>query len=152
MSVIKSNFNFETEFKTSWITDKLDEKGIDYLENFGFYLCDKKDVNAFSPGFNAATSTQLRNVFSEVKRIHARVVSQSESDAADWRDDFVMLRPKIAYNAARVLSQKRDNRIKQFRELMELAHQAVGEDKDNFLRFSQFTEAIIAYHKVYGGQ
>jgi CRISPR type III-A-associated protein Csm2 len=152
MSVIKSNFNFETEFKTSWITDKLDEKGIDYLENFGFYLCDKKDANAFSPGFNAATSTQLRNVFSEVKRIHAKVVSQSEGDDADWRHDFVMLRPKIAYNAARVLSQKRDNRIKQFRELMELAHQAVGEDKDNFLRFSQFTEAIIAYHKVYGGQ
>jgi CRISPR type III-A-associated protein Csm2 len=151
MSVLRSNFNFEKEFDAKWITEALDDAGIDYLENFGFHLCDKKSEKDFAPGFNAATSTQLRNVFSEVKRIHAKVVGGG-ADNEDWSNDFTMLRPKIAYNAARVLSQRRDNRIKDFKTLLETAHACVKGNSANFLRFSQFTEAIVAYHKVYGGQ
>ncbi len=150
MSVIRKDFNFANEFKPEWITKELDDSGIDYLENFGFHLCDKRSESDNFPGFNAATSSQLRNIFSEIKRIHAKVASDGNN--ADWSADFRMLRPKIAYNAAKVMSQRRDNQIKDFKTLMELAHRQVNGEAENFLRFSQFTEAIIAYHKVYGGQ
>lgn len=147
MSVIKPGFRYDTEFKPRWITEKIDEDAINYLENLGFYLTDKRTESDNSPGYSAMTTSQVRNIFGEIKRIQL----QSEGDS-DWHTDFLMLRPKIAYNTARVLNQKKDNRIKAFREVLEKAHAVVGEDFENFKRFSQFAEAIIAYHKVYGGR
>lgn len=149
MSVIKPGFRYDTEFKPKWITEKIDEEGINYLENLGFYLTDKRAETDNSPGYSAMTTSQVRNIYGEIKRIHL----QGDGDKSyDWHSEFLMLRPKIAYNTARVLNQKKDNRIRAFREVLEKAHSAVGNDFEKYKRFSQFVEAIIAYHKVYGGR
>jgi CRISPR-associated protein Csm2 len=152
---IRPNFNFDSEMNTkgkNWITQQIDDDCINYLENFGFYLCDKSDEKAFAVGSNAMTTSQLRNIFGEIKRIQAQLDASVEEKNEDWRNAFTMLRPKLAYSTARVLSQKRDNRIKAFRTVVEKAHGHVGGDVENFRRFSQFVEGIIAYHKVYGGK
>ena len=99
------------------------------------------------PGFGSVTTSQLRNIFSEVKRIEVRL----DIPDSDWESDLVMLRPKIAYNTARTLQRTRNSRMKELREVLEKALSAV-KDKDDFLRFSKFFEGIIAYHKVHGGK
>ena len=69
---IQQNFNPEAEMQRNgrvWIEQSIDNACIDFLENFGFYLCDKKDAGAFAPGSNAMTVSQLRNIFGEIKRI-----------------------------------------------------------------------------------
>lgn len=160
MSVIKHGFDHNKEFKPKWITEKIDEDGINYLENLGFHLTDKRTETDNSPGYNAMTTSQVRNIFGEIKRIQLQGEGENKSNEVqeekekgyDWHSDFLMLRPKIAYNTARVLNQKKDNRIKVFREVLEKAHGAVGNKLENYKRFSQFVEAIIAYHKVYGGR
>ena len=154
MNVIKPNFNFKKDFRGDWISNKIDDDGIDYLENFGYYLCDKKNKDSRFPGFNAMTSSQIRNIFGEIKRIELQYVETSENSSSifDWQTDFRLLRPKIAYNTARVLSSKRENKIKDFRTVVEMAHGQVKNDWGSFKRFSQFVEGIIAYHKVYGGK
>jgi len=152
MSVIKPGFRYDSEFKPEWITEKIDEEGINYLENLGFYLTDKRAETDNSPGYSAMTTSQVRNIFGEIKRIQLQMEGETDPENEDWQGDFLMLRPKIAYNTARVLNQKKDNRIKVFRDVLEMAHKQVSKNKENFKRFSQFAEAIIAYHKVYGGR
>ncbi|MGB0524647.1 MAG: type III-A CRISPR-associated protein Csm2 [Flammeovirgaceae bacterium] len=145
MKVIKENFDPVREFQAKWITQKIDKAGINYLENFGFYLCDKKSVSDRYPGYAAVTVSQIRNVFGEIKRI------ASGEENPNWDTDFYLLRPKIAYNAARVLAKKQKSRIKDFKTVLEKAHNEVQERKhlDNF---AKFVEGIVAYHKVYGGK
>jgi CRISPR-associated protein Csm2 len=146
------NFNPEKEMREKgrgWIEEKIDDSCIQFLENFGLFLCDKTDVSAFAPGSNAMTTSQLRNIFGEIKRIQAKI---DTGNTEDWSTEFTMLRPKLAYSTARVVAQKRDNRIKYFRTVVELAHGYVSGDPERFRRFSQFVEGIIAYHKVYGGK
>lgn len=153
-SPIKQNFNYEAEMKQfgkGWITERIDNECITFLENFGFYLCDKTDEKAAYPGKDAMTVSQLRNVFGEIKRIQGQLDANPDNNG-DWQSAFLMLRPKLAYSTARVLSQKRDNKIKAFRNVLEIAHSYVGSSSENFRRFSQFVEGIIAYHKVYGGK
>lgn len=146
---IQTNFKYRETFKKEWILDKIDNDCITWLENFGLYLCDKKDEND-RPGFSAMTATQMRNIFGEVKRIEAQLTIDNWDKVLP---DVLLLRPKIAYNTAREISKpgKRDSRIKAFREIMELALKEV-EDFPTFRRFAQFFEGIIAYHKVYGGK
>ena len=145
---VQTNFNYRSEFKKEWISDKIEKDCITWLENFGFYLCDKKDEKDQRPGFSAMTATQMRNIFGEVKRIEAQLTLDNWDKVLP---DVLLLRPKIAYNTAREISKRRDSKIKAFREIMELALKEV-DGPDTFRRFAQFFEGIIAYHKVYGGK
>ena len=142
--------NFEKEFKDNkWITEGMDEKGIAFAEAFGLHLCDMREHSIPVAGRAAMTTSQIRNVFSEVKRIQAKAKGQ---DFKTFQSDFFLLRPKMAYAEARVLSKTQDSRIKDFRKIIELAHKQVDNDKDNLQRFVDFFEAILAYHKFYGGR
>jgi len=149
MSAIKQNFDPKQEFKPGWISEKIDKNGIDYLENFGFFLCNKKSIDDKFTGYDAVTVSQIRNIFGEVKRILANAEG---SDKEDWQTDFLLLRPKIAYNAARVLSKSQRSKIKELREVLEMAHKEVDGDVKKLRNFSNFLEGIVAYHKVYGGK
>jgi len=81
------------------------------------------------------TSSQLRNVFSRVKK------------ARDCRD-LMFLRPKIAYVAGR--SESKDLKTMIF--LLDRLIENVGDSPDKMERFQSFFEAVIAYHKYYGGK
>ena len=77
-----------------------------------------------------------------------------------------MVRPKLAYAEARATAKNPRNRISDFRGVMDKAHSAVYDNMDQstsedrlklvlearFQRFVDFFEAILAYHKAYGGR
>jgi CRISPR-associated protein Csm2 len=137
-------------FSTAWVTNKIDEKAIDYLESFGFYLCDKQREDDRFAGRNAVTTAQLRNIFAEVKRIEIKLDGSPET-WSDLETSILLLRPKIAYNTARVLSKSQMSRMKDLRVLLEKALTNV-KNETHFKNFSDILEGIIAYHKVYGGK
>jgi CRISPR-associated protein Csm2 len=144
-------FNYKN-FNPKWINEEITDETtgnayIDYLSGLGFFLCDKKDETDRFPGYGSVTTSQLRNIFSEVKRIEVRLDVDNS-----WQTDLIMLRPKIAYNTARTLQRTRNSRMKELREVLENALKEVKNDKKNFERFAKFFEGIIAYHKVYGGK
>jgi CRISPR-associated protein Csm2 len=144
-------FNYLNDFNERWITDKIDESGIQFLEKFGLLLCDKASTQDRFPGYNGVTTSQLRNIFSEVKRIELKMGDDDNNVAVDWKTDALMLRPKIAYNTARTIGRTKGSRMRELREILELALKIVSE-KNHFRNFSKFFEGIIAYHKVYGGK
>ncbi len=164
-TIIK-NFN-PSNFKTKWVTEGITEECIEYLENFGFYLCDKKDVNDRYPGYQAMTTSQLRNIFSEAKQIEVQVrkiLSDYENQDSEvsaeakriWETELktkiLLLRPKIAYSTARAMDRSPKTRMQDFREVIERALIETIKNPKYYLNFIHIMEAIIAYHKVYGGR
>lgn len=134
----------DTEKKAinGWIDNGIDKDTVDFAEKFGKHLCDIQADNRL--GRMAMTTSQIRNVFGEVKRIQAKGYK-------DEKSSFFLLRPKIAYAEARVKAKSGRSRIEDFRKVMETAHTSVKDEK-HFQNFVDFFEAILAYHKAAGGR
>jgi CRISPR-associated protein Csm2 len=130
------------EFKKEWISNGIDDTTVDFAEKFGKYLCDILPDTRL--GRMAMTTSQIRNVFGEIKRIQAKGYGLEKSA-------FFLLRPKIAYAEARVKAKSGKSRIEDFRKVMDMAHIAVKEES-HFQNFVDFFEAILAYHKAAGGR
>jgi CRISPR-associated protein Csm2 len=120
-------------FEASWIKEKLNSGSIDFAEEFGGYLKETK-----------FTTSQIRNVFGEVKRIQLKGFE-------DNKTSFLLLRPKLAYAAKRANTKGAEA----FEKVMQQAHMAVDADQEGsgkrFLNFCDFMEAVLAYHKAKGG-
>lgn len=159
-------------FDASWIYGKegITVNCMKYIEQMGMYLCDKEnevdpcllnfqDKRPDKPGWNAVTTSQLRNIFEAVK--HIQIKFDMDPDNFDVvRPDILLLRPKIAYQAARVSSKNAKSNINGFCLFAKKAIDAIMDSSkkdenimyNRYKRFSQIMEGIIAYHKVYGGK
>jgi CRISPR-associated protein Csm2 len=132
----------KSSFKTTWIAgESLHEDAIPFAEEFGRHLCDLQQER---PGREALTTSQIRNFFGEVRRIQAKTYEKDKTA-------FLLLKPKLAYAQARVVSKIGRSRIIDFREIIDHAHQAV-KNETHFQNFVDFLEATLAYHKFYGGR
>jgi CRISPR-associated protein Csm2 len=83
----------------------------------------------------ALSSSQIRNILDEIQRMH-------KFD----KNKLQLIRPKLAYAAGR-----HGGRVKEFQQIMEKAIELV-EDENDFEFFKNFVEAIVAYHRFYGGE
>ncbi|MEM1562868.1 MAG: type III-A CRISPR-associated protein Csm2 [Candidatus Bathyarchaeia archaeon] len=105
------------------------------------------------------TTSQIRALFGEVRQIQA-----------EWRINrqrafrrLVLLRPKMAYRARKERGKAVGELVAVLDPALEYVIKAPPRPKDqqpgtgnnqddNFQRFAEFFEAILAYHKAYGGQ
>lgn len=123
-----------------WIQKEFRPETIDFAEKFGDYLVK-----------NRLTTSQIRNIYGEVKRIEAKV---TDDDFSNVYKDFLLLRPKLAYAAKRAGTRG----IEVFKDVMDSAHLAVvsvpegSERVHAFRNFTDLFEAILAYHKAAGGR
>ncbi len=131
---------------TAWITGGLTQTAIRYAELFGKELT--APTTTRRPGgdrYQALTTTQIRNVFGEVRRIQLKGFNEV---------DLLLLKPRLAYATERQGSQgSRD-----FRKVIDKALDAVLsaettiEKQKRFKTFTDFFEAILAYHRAFGGK
>lgn len=95
------------------------------------------------------TTNQLRNVFGTARQIQLRWPNSPQNA---YRD-AVLLRPKLGYLAKR----ERGRGMEELQRILVPALEVVSQGKDleekqvRFNRFVDFFEAIVAYHKAYGG-
>ncbi len=95
------------------------------------------------------TTSQIRQVFTRLKSIEAKGYETQKTD-------FLMLKPYLAYAAAR---HNKDG-IKLFKEKITVGIDAVfansndnlETEKKRFANFCKLFEAILAYHRAAGGQ
>ena len=144
MELFDNQTKKKVSFDVDWIKNEkgLPKKAVRYAELFGEYLADPQRNGR--AGFNALTTSQLRNFFGEIRRIQMKGYEQHQTE-------FIMLKPKLAYATARVLQSSWKNRIKDFKEVLSSAINSV-EQKEDFENFVNFVEATVAYHKAYGGK
>ena len=98
------------------------------------------------------SSSQIRAIFGEVRQIEAQWHMGGEKRKKAERR-LILLKPKMAYRARK----ERSRSIRELVDILTAAIDMVVEEKDdkkrteNFTRFVEFFEAILAYHKAFGG-
>lgn len=118
------------------------------------------------------STSQIRNVFGVVREIEQRIESldsqdRSEVDSQQQTEgqpqplpnaayrDLMLLKPKLAYQYGRAGSEGKKNAKDAMGLLQRLLSDSidlVGRDRDRFTHFVEFFEAILAYHRYYGGK
>lgn len=131
-----------TRMNPQWIQNPITPEVVSWCESFGHFLAPNDDRDN-----QALTTSQLRRFFGEVKRIQ---MNQPYS-----MSDIAMLNPLLAYAVGRDMKNGRPTtRILQFQQEIKVAINAIRPDyiKDDFDNFVNIFEAIVAYHKYYGGR
>ena len=117
----------KNKFLVSWIENGADEALPDYAEFIGKAMADNK-----------LTSSKIRSVYGEIKRIQM-------GELAKEKASFYLLRPKVAYAVGR---DKENIGLQLFKLVFDKSAKCV-KDKDTFLHFANFMEAVLAYHRAY---
>lgn len=137
-----------SDFNSTWIQNEFTDDTIGFADWFG------EELTKGGERLRLSTS-QIRNVFGEIKRIQLRVAGESSKLNAN-KTDFLLLKPKIAYAAARAGKTDETHGALKFKKIMTQAHDEVKlgtiDDLKRFENFCDFIEAILAYHKAHGGK
>lgn len=122
--------NIVSEFKTIWISDKVDEDMINFTEKAGKTMKQK-----------GLTTSQIRNVYGEIKRIQVAGFEKEKTS-------FFLLKPKMAYALGR---DSKNLGLKLFKNIFDKCYAFVKDEK-SYKNFCYLIEALIAYHKSFGGK
>lgn len=93
------------------------------------------------------TTSHIRNFLDEVNRIDAEVKGR---EAAFDSSRVILLKPLLAYAAGRESTKGKQAMLKDFTNLFSTAADRTSSAAD-FKRFVDFTRAVVAYHRFYGG-
>ena len=121
-------------------TDKL----VEFAEVFGIFLVDLDYRGRIGRRRDGISTSQIRNIFGEVRQIEMERKSNPE---ASWVR-LQLLRPKLAYTAKKA---NKDRAII-FSEVLSTAILNIESKDENFKRFVNLFEAILAYHRAHGGR
>lgn len=117
-------------FNPQWITTKADKDLISFAETAGKYMANNK-----------LTNTKIRNIYGEIKRIQMGTFEAEKSA-------FYLLKPKVAYTLGR---DANNEGLKLFKIIFDNCFDYV-EDEKTYKNFCNIIEAILAYHKAFGGK
>lgn len=125
---IFNNINGSQKIK-DWVTKRIDKEAIAFADGFG---------RALSKKFS---TSQIRNIYGEVKRIqmHGWKGDKTESE-------LLLLKARLAYAA------KRSGGLAfKLKDILSAGIDAIH-NQQSLENFAGLFEAILAYHKSYGGK
>lgn len=95
------------------------------------------------------TTSKIRNLLSMTNVLYGRVCKLKENELnEDIQKDIQYLKMRFVYEAGREASVKK---------FVEAAHiieciKQIGNSRENLLLFCNYIEALVAYHRYYGGK
>lgn len=101
-------------------------------------------------GKNELSTSKIRNILTMVMEIYNEILKEKRDEKLD--DDIVSrvkyLKMRLAYESGR------DNAVKGFVEKANLLKiiDSIGNSRSNLMLFCNYMEALVAYHKFYGGK
>lgn len=117
-------------FQKEWITNEASPETVEYAERMGEFMAK-----------NGLTNSKIRSIYGEIKRIQMGEFEKEKSS-------FFLLKPKVAYALGR---DDKNEGLKLFKKIFDKASEVVTNQK-SYLNFCNLIEAILAYHKAYGGK
>lgn len=109
---------------------------VDEADRAGRQLADKR-----------LAKNQIRNIFGTVRQIQLNwSPSISTEDARARVRELLLLKPKLAYQAAR------EPKVKPLADVLDVAIDQVQGQRERFQRLVELFEAILAYHTAAGGK
>ncbi|MFZ6019112.1 MAG: type III-A CRISPR-associated protein Csm2 [Chloroflexota bacterium] len=104
------------------------------------------------------STSQIRSLFGEVRQIQGEwAVARQKGPQADTERQkvlrrLILLKPKMEYRARRERGQAVRALVDVLKPALDAVTQAPADKQDEYFnRFVEFFEAILAYHKAYGG-
>lgn len=132
-------------FKDEWIVTGADKSLVEYAEKAGKYM-----APLYKGEKQCLSKSQIRNVYGEIKRIQLKRIHTIEG-----KTSFMLLKPKVAYAEGR----NKTMGLSLFKKIFDDAWNTICKCLENeklsiiaYDNFCAFLEAILAYHKAYGGQ
>ena len=95
-------------------------------------------------------TTQIRKFLDAVNRLKAKLGGSKEL-TEEIQSELHLLRPKLAYAAARQQRDREPGPVEPLKRVLEAAIKQI-KHLDDFTRLVQLIESIIAYHKAAGGK
>lgn len=110
-----------------------------------------KEANRFGEALQRAglTKSQIRAVFGRVRQIQGKWDTQ---DAATNLRQVLLLKPRLAYQAARELKVRPLAKVLTYAIDTVAKGKTATDQKERFDRFVDMFEAILAYHTAAGGK
>lgn len=124
------SYFFKLQYNNVWIKQEATHEMVAYAESAGKYMAD-----------NNLTNSKIRSIYGEIKRIQ---MGEFEKEKAS----FYLLKPKVAYALGR---DDKNQGLKLFKLVFDKCFTDVIDQK-SYQNFCNFIEAILAYHKAYGGK
>jgi len=122
--------NLDPAYNSEWIINGATPEMVVFAEKVGKFMAD-----------NGLTNSKIRNVYGEIKRIQMGEFEKEKSS-------FYLLKPKVAYALGR---DEKNEGLKLFKKNFDKCFEFVTDQK-SYLNFCNLMEAILAYHKAYGGK
>ena len=95
------------------------------------------------------TTSRIRNILSIVTGIYNRVLHETRNEQSEEIcEEIQYLRLRIVYEAGK------DQDVKNFMNQANLLEniQDIGKNRERLLLFCRYMEALVAYHRFYGGR
>lgn len=119
-----------------------------YVERAEQVILDLKQ--SMGRNFKSFTTSKIRNILAQVSEIYNDVVIEKE----DYLNDDILSR--IEYLKVRLVyeSGREPDIVKPFVEKAGLLIllKNIGTSKENFVKYAHYMEALVAYHRFYGGK
>jgi len=137
--------NGRNPLKPDWVQNGFSPETNEWVKSFGEDLT--KSPKKGDVGRKALTTGQLRKFFGKVKQI--------EADFINKKSEIATLEYLLDYSVGR---DKKKSKIVDFSEQLIIAIKFLNKNIDNkdiqfyYKNFVKIFEAIVAYHKFYGGQ
>ena len=117
-------------FDSKWISCGATREMVEFAEKAAEYMGEK-----------GLTASKIRSVYGEIKRIQMKKFEEEQTA-------FYLLKPKVAYTVGR---DKNIDGLKMFKFVFDDSFDCVTENR-HYINFCNIMEAIVAYHKAYGGR
>ena len=95
------------------------------------------------------TTSKIRNILSMISDIYNIEINRTETVLLpDSQNRIQMIRVRLAYECGR------EEAVKRFVEKAYLLNYIKGihDSRDEFIRFARYMEALVAYHRFFGGK
>lgn len=121
-----------------------------FVENNLFKKIEKKDFNSKGKEnklIAKISTSQIRKFLSAVNKINNKINYQNNDDilSEDIVAEIAYMRIQFAYLVGRNKS------LKELHEKLDDAIANINKNKNEFINFARYVEAIVAYHKFFGG-
>lgn len=97
------------------------------------------------------SASQIRKFLSAVNKINNKIRYQNNDDilSEDIVAEIAYMRIQFAYIVGK---NKGNKELEKLHEKLDNAMANIKNSKSNFINFAKYVEAIVAYHKFYGGR
>ena len=127
-----------------------EEKYVQKAENVICALKNKKDSRGNSIAM--VTTSKIRNLLSMTSDIYNEVsVLPGDTLSKEIISRIEYLKIRFVYEVGRDNNEATVKNFVEESEILDILNE-IGDSKSNYLLFSRYMEALVAYHKFYGGK